>query len=126
MKKTEHLLLNKPDADDFYSVEDFNENSDILDEYLHPRRVLEAFKKFFTYFEEDILDQTDPTAMTMDDVTNAINREWDGSSSQDATAMSTDEISNALETTWDGSSSTDPEAMSREEIEIAIQNGEMI
>lgn len=92
----------------------------------NPKLISDGFNKTFTYMGDDQPEPTDPTAMTMDDVTNAINREWDGSSSQDETAMSTDEISNALETPWDGSSSTDPEAMSREEIEIAIQNGEMI
>lgn len=32
MEKTKNLQLNKPDAEDFYNIEDFNQNSEIIDE----------------------------------------------------------------------------------------------
>ncbi len=35
MQKTEHLELNLPDGDDYYNVEDFNENAEKIDEVIY-------------------------------------------------------------------------------------------
>lgn len=35
MQKTTHYNLNKPDVTDFYNIEHFNTNADMLDEVLH-------------------------------------------------------------------------------------------
>lgn len=42
MTTTTNLNLKKPDADDFYNVEDMNDNSDILDTEVSKRAVGEG------------------------------------------------------------------------------------
>lgn len=67
-------------------------------------------------------DFRDSEAMSIADILEAINTQWDGQSSTDPTAMNAVEIHEAISTQWDGQSSTDPTAMSAAEISDAIKN----
>src|SRR5690606_801737 len=52
MKYTENYNLKKPEAEDFYNVEDFNENADIIDKKL--KDLEDNFEKVATWFVGDM------------------------------------------------------------------------
>lgn len=72
MKYTEHYNLKKPDQEDFYNVDDFNENADIIDAEL--KRLADNSnsipKSIFTEGNQFIVSNQDkePEAKTIDDV----------------------------------------------------------
>lgn len=72
MKYTEHYNLKKPDQEDFYNVDDFNENADIIDAEL--KRLADNSnsipKSIFTEGNQFIVSNQDkePTVKTIDDV----------------------------------------------------------
>lgn len=72
MKYTEHYNLKKPDQEDFYNVDDFNENADIIDAEL--KRLADNSnsipKSIFTEDNQFIVSNQDkePEAKTIDDV----------------------------------------------------------
>ena len=61
----------------------------------------------------------DPTALTPAEINEAVEIEWDGSTSEDETALSREDINEAVETEWDGSTTTDTTALSSSDIEAA-------
>lgn len=54
MQKTETIGLNKPDQEDFYNIEDFNENSDKIDQII--TELKELLSEFKEKTEEQLLD----------------------------------------------------------------------
>ncbi len=72
-------------------------------------------KAFYTVYT-NINRNTDETAMTTADITEALNREWKGESSDDETAMTAADVTEALNREWKGESSDDETALSAEDI----------
>lgn len=130
MEKTENLGLNLPGEEDYYSIDDFNENARIIDAVLNPDLIDEAFEKYFPGLsddpdpepETDPDEEQDTDVMSSASIEEAINTEWDGSSSSDPDAMSSDSIEEALSTQWNGEASEDPDAMTPTEINDAISS----
>ena len=81
------------------------------------------------YFDENSLEESfgevfdggsvTESGMSQDEITEAVNTEWNGESSQNKTAMSAVEVQEAIDTKWNGGSSASETAMSKEEIEKA-------
>lgn len=59
------------------------------------------------------------TAMTVEDIENALSTKWDGQTSADMNALNKEDIENALNTKWDGQTSVDVGALTSAEIEDA-------
>ncbi len=64
---------------------------------------------------------SDEPSLSPEEIIEAINTKWDGSSSNDETALSSKEIEAAINTEWDGSSSDDETALSSKDIENALR-----
>ena len=77
--------------------------------------VQEAFHNTFSKIEA-----IDETALTSEEIEEAIATEWNGESSADPTALSAEEIEEAIATEWNGETSTDLTALSAEEIREVI------
>lgn len=90
----------------------------LQEELLNTETIESAFNSTFSYVPETTVTE-DPTALTSEDIENAINTEWNGESSTDTTAMSAEDVENAINTEWNGESSDDPTAMSAEDVENA-------
>ena len=97
--------------------ESVNEITTWIQENLLNTETIEA--AFFNTFSHVPGVEEDLTALTTEDILDAINTEWNGESSDDPTAMSADEVENAINTEWNGESSDDPTALSAEDIEKA-------
>lgn len=86
-------------------------------EELSKEETIEAvFKLVFTKLPGE---ETDTTAMTAEEIEEALAMEWSGESSEDETAMSAGEVEEALATEWNGESSDDVTAMSAADVEEA-------
>lgn len=70
-----------------------------------------AFGKFFSSLGAVVAD-----AMTEMEVLDALNRTWDGETSDNPNALSSEEVAQALETEWNGETSADLNALTSEEI----------
>ena len=77
--------------------------------------ILTSFNGTFT-----LISQADPTALSTEEIEEAIATEWNGESSADPTALSAEEIEEAIATEWNGETSEDPTALSAEEIREVI------
>lgn len=75
------------------------------------------FRQVFTKLPDE---PTDPTAMTVEDIEEAIATEWTVEESTDSTAMTVEDIEEAIATEWTGEESTDPTAMTSEDVISAI------
>jgi len=62
------------------------------------------------------------SAMTADDILEAMSIPWDGQTSQNPAALSAVEITEAINTPWNGQTSQNPAALSAAEITEAIKN----
>ena len=84
---------------------------------------------FYEYVSEDTFDESFSeifgggtemeSGKSQDEITEAVNTEWNGESSQSKTAMSAVEVQEAVDTEWNGESSASETAMNKEEIEKA-------
>ena len=127
MKKTANLGLKKPDGEDYYNVENMNENMDIIDEkiqdiYHRSNAVCDEANMqnaFYTVFTK-VASNNNETALSADEIETALHTEWSGETSDDETALSADEIETALHTEWSGETSDDETALSAAEIETAL------
>lgn len=59
MEKTKNLQLNKPDAEDFYNIDDFNQNSEIIDEAIGEQK---------KSHDDHIADKENPHEVTKEQV----------------------------------------------------------
>lgn len=90
----------------------------LQEELLNTDTIETAFNNTFSHAPDTTVTE-DPTALTSEDIENALNTEWNGGSSSDSTAMSAEDVENATNTEWNGESSEDPTALTAEEIEEA-------
>lgn len=88
------------------------QNTLILAEYFDESLIEEAFQEVFN-------SSFDPTAMTREEINEAIATKWNGESSDDITAMTREEVNEAIATEWNGESSDDPTAMTSVEVDEA-------
>lgn len=101
------------------SVTQLLQNDLVLVAVFDPDLVERAFKRVFPYIDPE----SDPDAMTEEEIEDALDTTWTGGTSDDPDAMSSTEVTQALNSTWSGEASTDPNAMTPEEIDEAIENG---
>lgn len=64
MKKTTNYNLAKPDQEDFYNVDDFNGNMDIIDQALGNTEGLDEIKEKVTNINNNVGTTTDPAGTT--------------------------------------------------------------
>ena len=69
MKETTNLKLKKPDQNDFYNIDDFNNNSDIIDEEIG--KIKEYMKNISTDAEGTSYDNTS-SGLTSQNVQGAV------------------------------------------------------
>lgn len=69
MKETTNLKLKKPDQNDFYNIDDFNNNSDIIDEEIG--KIKEDMKNISTDAEGTSYDNTS-SGLTSQNVQGAV------------------------------------------------------
>ena len=72
----------------------------------------DAFYNAFTYLS----DSSESSALSTEDILQAINTEWGGESSDDPNALSAAEVAAALSSDWNGETSSDPNALSAAQI----------
>ncbi len=92
--------------------EDYQEVKKTIQYIADKENIEKAFYTVYTNFDHN----TDETAMTAADITEAINREWKGESSSDETAMTAADITEAINREWKGESSSDETALSATDI----------
>ncbi len=89
------------------------QNTLILMALFSTELIQSAFYSVFTEIAED------ETALSSDDIAEAISTEWDGSSSEDSNALIKEDVSEATSTEWNGSSSTDETALNSADVSEA-------
>lgn len=70
---------------------------------------------------QEVYGEKDSDSLSLEDIEQAINNGWDGSSSEDITAMSAEDVNTAVTTTWSGESSKDSEALNAGEVDEATK-----
>lgn len=119
MYVTPKIGLKAPEEDDYYGIDYVRYNNDILETILgEDLNEINIKRAFYTVFTKTGGDSSgaDETALSADEIENALSTEWSGETSDDETALSVNEIDTALSTEWNGESSADETALSAGEI----------